>query len=198
MKEEKEEAEKVKKEGENFKNEEKKKKISLSIFLDRIYKHGFVERKINLILSSISSNYDNSSSVSSSVKDESNDSNTIENISDDATDKTTKESKEHSAEHSLGNLKEKNLPSQLTSQSLPTTLTKQTSIPTSTSTSNKDLESMSEISSSTMSMKRKNHNKPSFWSVSEKKARAENVPKSALYLRMAEGRKKLPAHNSRY
>ena len=179
-------------------NEEKKKKISLSIFLDRIYKHGFVERKINLILSSISSNYDNSSSVSSSVKDESNDSNTIENISDDATDKTTKESKEHSAEHSLGNLKEKNLPSQLTSQSLPTTLTKQTSIPTSTSTSNKDLESMSEISSSTMSMKRKKHNKPSFWSVSEKKARAENVPKSALYLRMAEGRKKLPAHNSRY
>jgi hypothetical protein len=179
-------------------NEEKKKKISISIFLDSIYKYGFVERKINLILSSIKNNNDNSSSVSNSVNNRSNHMNTIDNVSDDATDKTTKESKEHSAEHSMENLKEKNLPSQPTSQSLPTTLTKKTSIPASTSTSNKDLESMSEISSSTMSMKIKKNNKPSFWSVSEKKTRIENVPKSALYLRMAEGRKKLPAHNSRY
>jgi hypothetical protein len=178
-------------------NEEKKKKISISLLLDRIYKYGFIEKKINLILSSINSNDDNGSSVSNSGKNRGNDNSTIYYVSDDATDKTTKESKEHSAEHSIENLKEKNFPSQVTSQSPPTTLTKQTSIPTSTSTSNKDLESMSEISSSTMSMKIKKHNKPSFWSVSEKKTRAENVPKSALYLRMAEGRKKLPAHNSR-
>ena len=179
-------------------NEEKKKKTSISLFLDRIYTYGFVERKINLIFSPINNNNHNSSSVSNSVNNRSNDINTIDNVSDDVTDKTTKESKEHSAEHSLGDLKEKNLPSQLTSQSLPTTLTKQTSIPTSTLTSSKDLESMSEISSSTMSMRIKKHNKPSFWSVSEKKTRIENVPKSALYLRMAEGRKKLPAHNSRF
>ena len=151
-------------------DKEKKKEISILYFLERLYKFGLKERKTESIYSLIDHNYDNNHSDSNIVFD-------------DATDNTTKESKECSAEQSVGN-----------SRSLLTVPNNQTS----TSTLNKDMESMSDISSSTMSLKLKKQNKPSFWSRSEKKIRTENVPKSALYVRMAEGRRKLPAHNSRF
>ena len=161
---------------------------SISVFMDYIYTVGMSEKKIDKFDFSLLRNQNGEN------KSEKNNGNNGNNLieSDGTSGITSKESKEYSSKQPIP----KNVP-RLSSDSLH-------------STSILNSENMSEISVSNFSekLKTKKTNKQSFWYKSDINTtdsensknfpkNVPNVPKSAQYVKMLEGRKKLPSWKSR-
>jgi hypothetical protein len=149
----------------------------ISVYLDHIYTLGISDTKIDEI------DFALLKSQNGDIVDEKNSGDSLTE-SDGSSGITSKESKEYSSKQSIP----KNVPC-LPSDSLH-------------SNSIQNSENMSEISVSNYSekFKPKKTNKQSFWYKSDMNTNSENsknVPKSAQYLKMLEGRKKLPSWKSR-
>ena len=182
---------------ENEKSEEQEDKVdgrnrssSISHFLTLFFSCGVIDKDIESIFSAAinDSSDDNNTNNKNEMKPTLYQNATI-------TDEMTTDNKEKNE-----NVKdiESNTNSDKTSNESSISTSFSTLTDSSPSTSTKASETMSEITSNSQSIntRLKKQSKSSFWSVSEN-GKMPKTPKSSLYMKMLEGRKKLPAWRSR-